>query len=132
MGPKLRRTLVLALSVLFSLAPFVFAAGGIAGPLPRATVVWPEDTPTTYYIRDMGGHMLTVEVPSLGSPEVRVSNPAQGTVDAMVMAVDVRTNQVRVRTQEGQTLVLNLSPEAVMGMRVGDQFTLVIAQRSLQ
>jgi len=76
--------------------------------------------------------MLTVEVPSLGSPEVRVSNPAQRTVDAMVMAVDVRTNQVRVRTQEGQTLVLNLSPEAVMGMRVGDQFTLVIAQRSLQ
>jgi arginine repressor len=76
--------------------------------------------------------MLTVEVPSLGSPEVRVSNPAQGTVDAMVMAVDVRTNQVRVRTQEGQTLVLNLSPDAVMGMRVGDQFTLVIAQRSMQ
>ena len=132
MYPKLRITFVLALSVLFSMVPFVFAAGGTAGPLPRATVVWPEDTPTTYYIRDMGGHMLTVEVPSLGSPEVRVSNPAQGTVDATVMAVDVRTNQVRVRTQEGQTLVLNLSPEAVMGMRVGDQFTLVIAQRSMQ
>jgi hypothetical protein len=132
MGPKLRRTLVLTLSVLFSVAPCVFAAGGIAGPLPRATVVWPEDPPTTYYITDMGGHMLTAEVPSLGSPQLRVSNPRQGTVEATVMAVDVRTNQVRMQTQEGQILVLNLSPEAVMGMRVGDQFTLVVVPQLLQ
>jgi len=51
---------------------------------------------------------------------------------ATVMAIDGQTNQARVRTQEGQTLVLNLSPEAVMGMRVGDRFTLSIAQRLRQ
>src|SRR5262245_23668327 len=132
MYPKFRMTLVLALGVLFSVAPFVFAAGGIAEPSPRAIVVWPEDPPTTYYIRDMGGQMLTVDVPSLGSPEVRISNPRQGTVEAVVMAVDVWRNQVTVQTQAGQTLMLNLSPGAITGMQVGDQFTLVVAPRLWQ
>lgn len=131
MHPKLRITFVLAFGVLISMATYGWAAH-TAGRLPSAMVVSPEDTPTTYYIRDMGGHMLTVEVPSLGSPEVRVSDPMQGTVAATVMAVDGQTSQARVRTQQGQTLVLHLPPEAIIGMRVGDQFTLSIAQRSRQ
>jgi len=131
MYPKFRIIFVLAFGVLVSMATFVWAAP-IPGWLPSATVVSPADTPTTYHIRDMDGRMLTVEVPSLGSPDVRLSDPRQGTVMATVMAIDGQTNQARVRTQEGQTLVLNLSPEAVMGMRVGDRFTLSIAQRLRQ
>jgi len=129
MHPKLRITLVLAFGVLFGMTPFVWAANG---PLPSATVVSPEGTPTTYYIRDMHDRMLTVEVPALASPDVKVSDPVQGTVGATVMAVDGQMHQARVRTQEGQTLVLDLPPEAVTGMRVGDQFTLSIAQRPRQ
>ena len=132
MHPKLRITLVLAFGVFIGVVPAALAATGTAGPLPSATVVWPEGATTTYYIRDMGGRMLTVEVPPLASPDVKVSDPARGTVAATVMAVDGQTNQVKVRTQEGQILVLNLPPEAVSGMRVGDQFTLSIAQRSRQ
>jgi hypothetical protein len=132
MHPKLRSILVLAFGVFIGVAPVAFAASGTAGPLPSATVVAPEGTTTTYYIRDMHGHMLTVEVPPLASPDVRVSNPVEGTVAATVMAVDGQTNQVKVRTQEGQTLVLNLPPETISGMRVGDLFMLSIAQRSRQ
>jgi len=132
MAPTLRRILVVTLGICCSLALFVFAASSTAGPLPSATVVGPEDPPTTYYITDMGGHTLTAEVPPLGSPQLRVSNPRQGTVEATVMAVDVRTNQVSLQTREGQILVLNLWPEAVMGMRVGDQYTLAITQRWMQ
>lgn len=129
MYSKLRITLILAFGLLFGAVPVVLAAGNTAGQMPSATVVSPTDTPTTYHIRDMHGRMLTVEVPALASPGVRVSDPTQGTVAATVMAVDGQTNQVRVQTQEGQILVLNLPPEAVTDMRVGDQFMLSIAQQ---
>ena len=128
---KCRISLVLAFGVLLGMAPFGWAAN-TPEPLASATVVAPERTPTTYYIRDMHDRMLTVEVPALGSPDVRVSDPVHGTVGAMVMAIDGQTHQARVRTHEGQILVLDLPPEAVTGMRVGDQFTLSIAQRSQQ
>lgn len=131
MPSKLRRTFVWAFGVLASITTCVWAAN-TPGRLPSAMVVSPEGTTTTYHIRDMGGRMLTVEVPALASPDVKVSDPIQGTVAATVMAVDAQTNQARVRTQEGQILVLNLPPETVMGLRVGDQFTLSIAQRSIQ
>ena len=131
MHSKFRRTFIWAFGVLASMTMCVWAAN-TPGQLPRAMVVSPEGTTTTYHIRDMGGRMLTVEVPALASPDVRVSDPIQGTVAATVMAVDARSNQARVRTQEGQILVLNLPPETVMGLRVGDQFTLSIAPRSIQ
>lgn len=128
MYPQRRSMLALALSVVCAVAPCALAASDSAEPLPRATVVWPDST-TTYHIRDMHGRMLTVEVPALTSPDIKVSDPVQGTVEATVMAVDGQTNQARVRTQEGQILVLTLSPETVMGMRVGDHVTLSVAQR---
>jgi hypothetical protein len=127
MHPKFRMTLVLAFGILCGIAPCIWAAN-TPGPLPSATVVAPESAPTTYYIRDMHDRMLTVEVPALGSPDLKVSDPVRGTVGATVIAVDGQTHQARLRTQEGQILVLDLPPEAVMGMRVGDQFTLSIAQ----
>lgn len=131
MQRKLRITFIWVFGVLASMTTCVWAAH-TPGQLPSAMVVSPEGTTTIYHIRDMGGRMLTVEMPALASPDVRVSDPIQGTVAATVMAVDARTHQARVRTHEGQILALNLSPETVMGMRVGDQFTLSIAQRSIQ
>src|SRR5438034_10259155 len=123
MYPKLRMTLVVAFGVLLGLAPCIWAAN-TPQPLPSATVEAPASPPTTYSIRDMNDRMLTVEVPALGSPDLKVSDPVHGTVGATVTAIDGQTHQARLRTQEGQTLVLDLPPEAVMGMRVGDQFTL--------
>ena len=127
MYPKLRMTLVLAFGVLCAMTSFIWAAN-TPGPVPSAIVVAPESSPTTYYIRDMHDRMLTVEVPALGSPELKVSDPVRGTVGATVIAVDGQTHQARLRTQEGQILVLNLPPKTVAGLRVGDQFTLSVAQ----
>jgi len=80
MPTMLRIPLAVALGVWCGLAPGVWAASATTGPLPRATVVAPEDTPTTYYVRDMDGRIVTVDVPLLGSPAVQVSDPTQGTV----------------------------------------------------
>ena len=132
MHPTLRVPLVVAFGVWCSVAPSVSLASDTTRLLPRATVVAPEGTTTTYHVRDMDGRMVTVAVPPLGSPAVQVSDPTQGTVEATVLAIDGETNQVTVRTQAGQTLVLTLTPEAVTGLRVGDHFTLSIVQRSWQ
>ena len=128
----LRIPLTVAWGVWCGVAPGVWAASDTARPLPRATVVAPEDTPTTYHVQDMDGRIVTVDVPPLRSPAVQVSDPTQGTVEATVLVIDGETNQVTVRTQAGQTLVLTLAPEVVTGLRVGDHFTLSIVQRSWQ
>ena len=128
MHPKLCSViLVVAFGILLGLSPCIWAAN-TPEPLASATVEAPASPPTTYHIRDMHDNMLTVEVPALGSPGLRISDPVHGTVEATVTAIDGQTHQVRLRTQEGQTLMLNLPPEAFMGMRVGDQFTLSITQ----
>src|SRR5262245_33798342 len=99
MHPKLRKSLVMAFGVLLGMAPLVWAAN-TPEPLPSATVVAPESAPTTYHIRDMNDRMLTVEVPALGSPDLKVSDPVRGTVEATVMAIDGQAHQARLRTQE--------------------------------
>jgi len=131
MHPKLYTTLALAGSIFLSMAPFVLATNDTARQPASATLASPQDTTTTYHVRDMDGNIVTVEVPAMGSPSVKVSDPAQQTVQATVRAVDGVTNQVTVQTQEGQMLILQLSSESLPGMRVGDQFTLQVAQRSL-
>src|SRR5713101_6379882 len=104
MHPKPRASFVVAVAVLLTVR-------STSGQVPRATIVSPDGTTTTYHVRDMDGHIVTVEVPSLASPDVKVSDPAQGTVQATVTAIDGATNQVKVQTHEGQTLVLDLAPE---------------------
>ncbi len=68
----------------------------------------------------------------MGSPHVTVSDPAQGTVLVTVMAINGQTDQVTVRTHEGQLLVLHRLPESLAGLQVGDQFTLEVPQRAAQ
>jgi len=130
MHPKLHTTLALAGSIFLSIALFALAPNDTAGQPASATLASPQDTTTTYNVRDMDGNIVTVEVPAMGSPSIKVSDPAQRTVQATVRAVDGVTNRVTVQTQEGQMLILQLSSESLPGMRVGDQFTLQVAQRS--
>ena len=127
---KLRITLIVALGVLFGVASLIQAASNTAAPPPSAAIVSPQDTTTTYHVRDMDGRIVTVQVPSMASPDLKVSNPDEGTVRATVKAIDGEKNQVRVQTQAGQILVLHLSPESITSMRVGDEFTLQVAQQS--
>jgi hypothetical protein len=132
MHRMLRIALIVALGALCVAVPGIQAANDTATPPPRATLVSPHRTATTYHVRDMGGRMVTVHVPALASPDVKVSDSAQGTVNATVQSVDSTTNQVRVQTQEGQMLVLHLAPESLANMQIGAPLTLQVAQRSAQ
>jgi len=76
--------------------------------------------------------LTTCARPSLGSPAIQVSDPTQATVEVTVLAIDGETNQVKVLTQTGQTLLLTLAPEAVTSLQVGEHFTLSMTQRSGQ
>ena len=127
---KFRITLVVALGVFVGAASLIQAANHTAGQPSSATIVSPQDAVTTYHVRDMDGNFVTVHVPSMASPGLKVSNPAAGTVRATVRAIDGEKNQVKVQTQEGQMLVLSLPPEAIMNMQVGNEFMLQGTQRS--
>jgi hypothetical protein len=124
-----RLSLVVALGVCLSMNPVVPAGSGTARQPPSAMLGAPEDTPTTSYVRELDSPSATVKVRALVPQNVKVSDPAQGTVRATVMAINGQINQVKVYTHEGQMFLLFLEPESLPGIRVGDQFTLQVAQR---
>src|SRR5690349_791337 len=78
---------------------------------PRATIESVEGATTTYRTRDWNGKPVTVRVPSQAAADIR-GKDAAGTVRATITAVDTATHHVKVRTSEGQTIVLSMAPEA--------------------
>ena len=100
------------------------------GEPASATVVAPQRT--TYHVRDERGRIVAVTIPAMGTQDVKVSNPAEGTVPATVTALNAPQSQAQVQTQQGQRLVLTLPPELLVRMRVGDRFLLQVAPPSGQ
>lgn len=111
-----------------------FAPIGAFGQMPRANVVTVEGATTTYHITDMGGKQLMVSVPSQSVADIRTntrgaaslsrqSDQAAGTITAQVVAVDMQTNMVKVLTQAGQTIKLEMMADDV---QIGEQLTLVV------
>jgi hypothetical protein len=49
-------------------------------------------------------------------------------VEGKVIALDGQTNQVKVHTRAGQTLVLEMDPRSLRNQRLGDTFTLAVPQ----
>ena len=130
--PTRRIPLVMALGVCLSVTPIVFTATSSAGQPPSAPLVAPQEMPTTSHVQELKGDIVTVHVHAMVPENIKVSDPAQGTVQATVMAVDSQINQVKVQTHKGQRLVLYLAPESLAGMRVGSDILLQVAQRSAQ
>ena len=98
---------------------------------PVATIVSVEGASTTYHTRDWNGKRVTVRVPSQSVTDIK-DKDADGTVRATVTSVDAASQRVRVRTTEGQTIVLAMAPEALAGLKAGDRilFTLPGAPRT--
>jgi len=98
---------------------------------PSATIVAVEGASTTYHTRDWNGKRVTVRVPSQSVTDIK-DKDADGTVRATVTSVDAASQRVRVRTTEGQTIVLAMAPEALAGLKAGDRilFTLPGAPRT--
>jgi hypothetical protein len=96
---------------------------------PRATIESVEGASTTYHTRDWNGKAVTVRVPSQAAADIR-GKDAEGTVRATITAVDTTTNRVRVRTSEGQTIVLSMAPGALAGLKTGDLFIFTVPEAS--
>jgi len=125
-----RLPFVVVLGVCLSMIPIVLTVSGTARQPPGVTLEPPEYTPTSSPVREPDRHSVTVKVHAMVPQNVKVSDPAQGTVRATVMAINGQINQLKVYTHEGQMFLLFLEPEFLAGMRVGDQFTLQVAQGS--
>jgi hypothetical protein len=87
---------------------------------PSATIVAVAGASTTYHTRDWHGKQVTVRVPSQSATDIQ-DKDADGTVRATVTSVDAASQRVRVRTSEGQTIVLALTPEILAGLKAGDR-----------
>ncbi len=53
---------------------------------------------------------------------------AEGTVRAIITAVDPASQRVKVRTSENQTIVLAMAPGALAGLKRGDLFIFTIPE----
>jgi hypothetical protein len=97
---------------------------------PVATIVAVEGASTTYHTRDWNGKRVTVRVPSQSVTDIK-DKDADGTVRATVTSVDTASQHVRVRTSEGQTIVLAMARDALAGLKAGDRivFTMPGAPR---
>jgi len=97
--------------------------------VPNATIVSVEGASTTYHTRDWNGKPVTVRVPSPSVGAIRDQN-ADGTVQATVTSVDPAAHRVKVRTSEGQTIVLAVTPGSLAGLKPGDRFIFTIPEAS--
>ena len=97
---------------------------------PSATIVAVEGASTTSHTRDWNGKRVTVRVPAQSVTDIKDHN-ADGTVRATITSVEAASQRVRVRTSEGQTIVLAMAPEAMAGLKAGDRivFTMPGAPR---
>ncbi len=94
---------------------------------PSATIVSVEGASTTYHTRDWNGKPVTVRVPSQSVADIR-GKDTEGTVRATVTAVEPASHRVKVRTSEGQTIVLAMAPGSLAGLKPGDRFIFTIPE----
>src|SRR5262245_5902356 len=125
--PSTRRVLKVLCAVTLLVAPSVLGQQ----PL-RATVLQVEGATQTWHVTDKDGKIVEVDVPSQSSVDIQTSQeqqskasgtagPVTGTVQATVVAVDTRTNRVKVQTQAGQVIEL---ATAATDRQIGEQVTL--------
>ena len=93
-------------------------AGTTASTPPSATIVSVEGASTTYHSRDWNEQKVTVRVPSQSAADIK-GKDVEGNVRATVTAVDPTTHRVKVRTREGQTIVLEMAPASLADLQVG-------------
>ena len=116
------------LSLLGSVAVTVLTPCPAVAQAPRAKIVSVEGAATTYQLEDIHGDLVTADVPSQSTADIKLSNPDQRTVEGKVLVLDGQTNQVKVHTRAGQTLVLEMAPGSLRGRRLGDTVTLTVPQ----
>ena len=94
---------------------------------PSATIVAVEGASTTYHTRDWNGKTVTVRVPSQSAADIR-GKDAEGTVQGTITNVDPASHHVRVRTSDGQTVVLAMAPGSLAGLKPGDRLIFTVPE----
>jgi hypothetical protein len=121
---------IIALSIVMSMTPVGLAVSAPAGQPARAPLGRFHGTSMHSPEQDQPGPSVILRVRALVPEKVKLSDPAQGTVRATVLAIDEESNQITVQTDEGQRLMLFLPPESLARLRVGAPCLLQVANRS--
>lgn len=124
MPHKSSLTLALTFGFLVGTTAMVGAANDTQVP-PMATIVAVEGATTTYHSQDWNGQTVTVREPSHSSGDIQ-GRDAESVVRAQVTAIDTTIHQVKVRTPEGQTIILDMLPASLVHMQVGDPLTFTL------
>jgi diaminopimelate epimerase len=120
------------LGVVFTVTTLV-SPSAFGQPL-RATVVHVEGAAQTWHVTDRDGKIVEVQVPSRSIIDIQTrkeerpgasgtSGQGTGTVLATVVAVDTLTNRVKVQTQVGQVIELEI---VAKDRQIGEQVTLIV------
>ena len=127
-----RMSLLIALSLVVRLLSIDLAVSAPAEPASRGASARRHDTATAPPLQEQDGPLLLLRVRALVPDKVTLSDPAQRTVRATVLAIDAEINQVKVQTDEGQRLGLFLPPETLAHLRLGTRCLLQVARESMQ
>ena len=127
-----RMPLLIALSLVVRLLPVDLAVSAPAEPPSRGASEGRHTTATSPPLQEQDGPLLLLRVRALVPDKVKLSDPAQRTVRATVLAIDAESNQVKVQTDEGQRLGLFLPPETLAHLRLGTRCVLQVARQSMQ
>jgi hypothetical protein len=111
--------LVIAVSLVVSMMPIGLAGRTPAGQPSRASAGPLSETSTPLREQDRPGPLVILRVRALVPEKVTLSDPAQGTVRARVVAIDEEINQITVQTDAGQRLMLFLEPVSLARLHVG-------------
>jgi hypothetical protein len=123
---------IIVLSLVVPLIPIDLAVSAPAEPPSRGASVLPHETATYPPLQEQAGALLLLRVRALVPENIKLSDPAQRTVRATVLAIDAELNQVKVQTDEGQRLGLFLPPETLTHLRLGTRCVLQVARQSMQ
>ena len=110
---------VLALSLVVPMVLFGLFASAPAVQSCSAPVESLLDPSAPHGGRGQPGSIVILRVWALVPEKVTLSDPAQGTVGATVLAIDDEINQIKVQTEAGQRLMLFLPPESLARLHVG-------------
>ena len=124
--------LMIALSLVVRLLPVDLAVSAPAEPPSRGASERLYTTATSPPHQEQDGPLILLRVRALVPDKVKLSDPAQRTVRATVLAIDAEINQVKVQTDEGQRLGLFLPPETLAHLRLGTRCVLQVARQSMQ
>ena len=114
-----RISFVVTVSLVVSMTPVGLTVRARAVP-PSSTSSGPlHDTSTHLHGQDRHGPLVTLRVRALVPDKVKLSDPAQGTVHATVLAINEEINQITVQTDERQRLMLVLDPASRARVHVG-------------